>query len=253
MLTTGKFYWGTVRKCIVAFGNLFNNLTIDRLDANGVPVSSIRVPLAYAPKQKFLARIDQLSNPAEERNVEVVVPRMAFEMIGLEYDGPRRISLMQQNRVVNTTATNLSTQYSPAPYNIQINLYVYVKNTDDGLQIIEQILPFFNPDFNLKLKAIPDLDIKTDIPIILEGVSFEDNYEGEFTETRKIIWTLTFTLKTNFYGPTARQSLIRSVAATIYSDAELSNVTGTYNVTVDPATAVPGDSIGFTETFEGFE
>lgn len=223
------------------------------MDSTGNPVSSIRVPMAYASKQKFLARIDQLAGPAEDRNVEVVVPRMAFEMVSLEYDGTRRLSLMQQNRVVNTTVTNLSTQYSPAPYNIQINLYVYVKNTDDGLQIIEQILPFFNPDFNLTLKAIPDLDIKTDIPIILDSISFDDNYEGDFTETRKIIWTLSFTLKTSFYGPTARQSLIRSVNASVFSNPDMSNLTGTYNVTVDPPTAVPGDTIGFTETFEGFE
>jgi len=252
-MLNNKFYWGTIRKCIVAFGNMFNNITIDRLDENNVPQKSIRVPLSYAPKQKFLARIDQISGPAEERKVEISLPRMSFEMIGINYDSARRISLMQQNRVVNSTSTTLTTQYSPTPYEIKVNLYVYTKNIEDAHQIIEQILPYFNPEFNLTVKAVPDLDLKHDLPIILDNVTFEDNYEGSLIEQRKIIWTLSFTLKTNFYGPSSKQGFIRKAITDVYNNKELSNLHGTYSVEVSPSTAQPGDTnITLVETFEGF-
>lgn len=250
MLNTGNFYWGTIRKCIIAFGNLFNNIEIDRLNSSGSINKTIRVPLAYAPRQKFLARIDQLPNP-EERNVQVVLPRMSFELIRIEYDSTRKLGATQQNRYV-TGGNNLSTQYVPVPYNIYINLYVYSKNSDDALQIVEQILPYFNPDFNLTIKAVPDLNIKHDIPIILENIDFSDTYDGEFTERRAIVWTLSFVMKTNFYGPATKQGVIRSAKVNYFSDAQLSNLMGTYTVTTN-ANVYPGNTVVFVETFEGFD
>ena len=181
MLNAGKFYWGTIRKSIVAFGNLFNNIAIDRRDGTGAVIQTLRVPLAYAPKQKFLARI--AAQPQSfEQSFQTYLPRMGFEMTGLQYDPGRRISLVQQNRALNGSSTStLNAQYAPSPYNVSMVLYAYVKNQDDGLQIIEQIMPYFNPDFNLTINAVPALNIKNDLPIILDSINYEDEYEGDFT------------------------------------------------------------------------
>ena len=130
---------------------------------------------------------------------------------------------------------------SPTPYNVGITLYVYSKNQDDGLQIIEQILPYFNPDFNLSLKALPDLNIVNDLLIELDNISYDDEYEGDFSQRRAIIWTLNFTMKLNFFGPINRQGIIKSVNTEIFNTADMSNITVSYNVTVDPFTAVPGE------------
>jgi len=247
-----KFYHSTIRKSIVAFGNLFNNIYLDRRDANGNVIQTIKVPLAYAPRQKFLARIDAISDSLTRSDIQVILPRMAFEMLSIEYDPSRRVSLVQQNRAVNNTNTTVNNQYAPSPYNVQVALYAYVKNQDDGLQILEQILPYFNPDFNLSLNAIPQLGIKNDLPILLTDISYQDDYEGDFEQRRAIIWTLNFTLKLNFYGPINRQGIIRSVNVNTFSNPELSNQISSYNVTVDPTGANQGNVINFVETFEDF-
>lgn len=246
-----KFYWGTIRKAVVAFGNLFNNIYIDRLNNSGEVIQTLKVPLSYAPRQKFLARIEAEPTLPNER-FQVLLPRMGFEMVGVQYDPNRRISIVQQNRAINNTATTLNSQYAPSPYNIDVNLYAYVKNQDDGLQILEQILPYFNPDFNLTLNAMPDLGIKNDLPILLNNISYEDQYEGDFLTRRSIIWTFSFTLKLNFFGPINRQSVIRSTTVSTFSNVDLTNQQSRYNVTVDPTTAVKGDDIDFVESFEDF-
>jgi hypothetical protein len=246
-----RFYWGTIRKAIVAFGNMFNNINVERRDADGNIVQILKVPLSYSGKSKALARIQQRPN-VDDRNVQIIVPRMAFEMATLSYDVNRKISPLQQNRAVNTTSTTLNSQYAPTPYNITVQLYVYVKNQDDGLQIIEQILPYFNPDYNLTIKSIPQLNIKNDLPILLESVTFEDNYEGDFDDRRTIIWTLSFTMKLNFYGPVNKQGIIKKVISNTYNDSALSQKINTITVTPDPLSAKPGDDIGFTDTFEDF-
>jgi T4-like virus Myoviridae tail sheath stabiliser len=251
MLNNAKFYWGTIRKCIVGFGNLFNNIEIQRLNANGSINKSLRVPLAYAPRQKFLARIDQLPNP-EERNVQITLPRMSFELLGIEYDSTRKLSFVQKNSAVNSTNNTLTTQYVPVPYNIRINLYIYSKNSDDALQIVEQILPYFNPDFNLTVKAVPELSITHDIPVILNNIDFSDSYDGEFTERRAIIWTLSFTLKTNFYGPSTKQGIIRTAKVNYWNNAPLTNSLGNYEVTTN-ANVYAGNTVIFLETFEGLD
>ena len=246
-----RFYWGTIRKAIVAFGNMFNNINVERRDADGNIIQILKVPLSYSGKSKALARIQQRPN-VDDRNVQIIVPRMAFEMSTLSYDFNRKISPLQQSRAVNASTTTIDAQYAPTPYNINVQLYVYVKNQDDGLQIIEQILPYFNPDYNLTMKAIPQLNIMNDLPIILDTVSFEDNYEGEFDDRRTIIWTLSFTMKLNFYGPVNKQGIIRKVVTSTYNDSALSQKQTTITVEPDPLTAKPGDDIGFIDTFENF-
>jgi hypothetical protein len=247
-----KFYWQTIRKSIVAFGNMFNNIHIDRTNSDGAVTQTLRVPLAYAPKQKFLARI--AAQPQSfEQSFETYLPRIGFEMTGIQYDPSRRVSLVQQNRALNgTSTTTLNSQYAPTPYNIAMTLYVYTKNQDDGLQIVEQILPYFNPDYNLTLNAIPAMGIKNDLPIILDSVNYEDEYEGDFSQRRAIIWTLSFTMKLNFYGPINNRGIIKTTNVKTFSDAALSNQQTSYTASVDPNTAVPGDDIAIIDNFEDF-
>ena len=251
MLNAGKFYWGMIRKSIVAFGNLFNNIAIDRRDGTGAVIQTLRVPLAYAPKQKFLARI--AAQPQSfEQSFQTYLPRMGFEMTGLQYDPGRRISLVQQNRALNGSSTStLNAQYAPSPYNVSMVLYAYVKNQDDGLQIIEQIMPYFNPDFNLTINAVPALNIKNDLPIILDSINYEDEYEGDFTARRAIIWTLNFTLKLNFYGPINAQSLIRTATINSFNNPDMTGKIQTYTAAID-AGLVPGDDLGITDSFDDF-
>ena len=245
-----RFYWGTIRKAIVAFGSMFNNITIQRTDANGNVVQLQKVPLSYSPKQKFLTKIRQQPD-VDTQNVQVLLPRMGFEMISLDYDPNRKISPIQQSRTINSS-TAANAQYAPTPYNINVILYVYAKNQDDGLQVIEQILPYFNPDYNLTIKAVPQLNIKNDLPIILSSIGFEDDYEGDLTTRRSIIWTLSFVLKLNFYGPVSKQGIIKKTTSNIFNDAELTSQQQIITVQPDPVTANVTDSFGYIENFEDF-
>ena len=245
-----RFYWGTIRKAIVAFGSMFNNITIQRTDANGNVVQLQKVPLSYSPKQKFLTKIRQQPD-IDTQNVQVLLPRMGFEMISLDYDPNRKISPIQQSRTINSSSA-ANAQYAPTPYNINVILYVYAKNQDDGLQVIEQILPYFNPDYNLTIKAVPQLNIKNDLPIILSSIGFEDDYEGDLTTRRSIIWTLSFVLKLNFYGPVSKQGVIKKTTSNIFNDRELTSQQQIITVQPDPVTANVTDSFGYIENFEDF-
>ena len=247
-----RFYWGTIRKAIVAFGNMFNNITIERKDAAGNVVQLQRVPLAYSPQQKFLAKIKQQPN-VDNTNFQVILPRMGFEMVSLDYDPNRKISPMQQSRTINSS-TSASAQYAPTPYNINVLLYIYAKNQDDGLQIIEQILPYFNPDYNLTIHAIPELSINNDLPIILTSIGFVDDYEGDMTTRRAIMWTLSFVMKLNFYGPVSKQGIINRVITNTFGDAALTSQQSRIIVegTGDLANTIPDGNVTYLSTFEDF-
>lgn len=247
------WYWGTTRKAIVAFGNLFNDIYIVRRDAAGNVAQRFKVPLAYAPRQKMIARIEQQPNLDDAQSL-VILPRMSFEILGLQYDPARKVSPIQSNRaILSNDPAKISQQYAPTPYNISINLYVYAKNQDDGLQIIEQILPYFNPDFNLSLKAIPQLNIVNDLPVILDNVTYEDEYDGDFAVRRAIIWTFSFTVKINYYGPAQQSGIIRRVIANMFTDVELTQNLTSYTATVTPNDALPNSDFEFNETFTDFE
>jgi len=245
-----KFYHSTIRKAIISFGNLFNNMYVDRRNANGEAIQTLKVPLSYAPKQKFLSRIIAITEADVKKDVQVILPRMAFEMLSIGYDPNRRVSYVQQSRKISSR-TQAETQYAPSPYNINVALYIYAKNQDDGLQILEQILPYFNPDFNLSITAIPELDIQNDLPIVLEDISYDDQYEGEFTQRRAIIWTLSFTVKLNFYGPITKQGLIQFAKVNFFNDEALEEGIQKYSVTAN-ANQVSGNVTSFIETFEDF-
>lgn len=253
MFDKGRFYWSTIRRAIVAFGNMFNNIDIARLDANGQVIQTLRVPLSYAPRQKFLARIAAMPS-VDERNIQVNLPRMSFEMTGLQYDFNRKTSFIQQNRTIDNTGSFANTQYIPTPYNIGVNLYLYVKNQDDGLQVIEQILPYFNPDYNLTFRSIPELGLKNDMMIVLDNISYEDQYEGDFSVRRAIVWTLSFTVKLNFYGPITKTGIIRRVNANIFDDQAFTANVESYVAEINPfgANILDTSNISIVENFTEF-
>lgn len=242
------FYHNITRKAIVAFGVMFNNLQIRRKAADGDTLQTLRIPLSYAPKSKMLARI--VDTPvAEQKQYNVLLPRMSFEVVGFEYDGQRKINSMNPIKVTQNE-TQAKRVYGPTPYNLTINLYAYSKNQDDGLQIFEQIVPAFNPDFSVTVNYIPELGIKHDLPIILNSVSYEDDYEGDLTTRRMIIWTYTFTLKLYYYGPVERQSIIRTAIASVFNDPDLAEKLDKYTITTDPADALPDDDFEFIKTVD---
>ena len=251
-----QFYHETVRNVIVAFGTMFNNIQIVRKDNSGTVTQTMKVPLAYGPKQKFLTRLDQ--DPSLSAATAITLPRLGFEIGALTYDSARKLNRVQKFKKVKSSSSNaskLDTQYMPVPYNMDITLYAMAKNSDDALQIVEQILPFFQPDYTLTLNDMADMGIKRDVPIILNDVSYEDNYQGDFESRRAIIYTMAFTTKFYLYGPVTSTSVIKTVQVDQFSD--LPAVTPTreqrYTVTPNPASADADDDFGFSETSSFFQ
>ena len=189
------FYHQTSRKMVVAFGSLFNNIEVRRTDSSDAVTEVIKIPLSYGPKDKMLVRISQ--DPSLNPNVALTVPRMGFELTSMTYDGARKLNTMGRN--VKKGTTGLKKQYNPVPYNWDFSLYVFVKNAEDGTQILEQILPFFTPDFTVTMTLISGMTVKMDIPLVLNSVTSEDSYEGDFATRRSIIWTLSFLMKGFLY------------------------------------------------------
>jgi len=189
------FYHQTSRKMVVAFGSLFNNIEVRRTDSSDAVTEIIKIPLSYGPKDKMLVRISQ--DPSLNPKVALTVPRMGFELTSMTYDGARKLNTMGRN--VKKGTTGLKKQFNPVPYNWDFSLYVFVKNAEDGTQILEQILPFFTPDFTVTMTLISGMTVKMDIPLVLNSVTSEDSYEGDFATRRSIIWTLSFLMKGFLY------------------------------------------------------
>ena len=251
------FYHKKIRNTVIAFGTIFNNVNIKRLDSSGNPLQNIKVPLSYSPKEKFLARLDaQQDLTGDDSKVAITLPRMSFEITGYSYDATRKLNKNQKITKVTTNAdtTKLNNQYMPVPYNVNFSLNVYTANSDDGLQIIEQILPFFQPDYTVTM--ILDntyMDTKRDIPFVLENVSYDDSYTGTLTSLRRIIYTLQFTAKIYLYGPISQSAVIKKVSADLYSDTD-SNAPRVERVTVqpNPTSADKDDDYTYTTTLEFF-
>lgn len=239
------FYFSTLRKYVTLFGTLFNNIYIIRTDAQGNETAYIRVPITYSPKEKMLARLN--ADPNIDRQIATLpLPLMAFEMTDIQYDPNRKLNTV--NRLVKKDTTNpdiLKYQYTPVAYNIGFKLYVYVKNAEDGTKIIEQILPYFTPDWTTTVKLIPEMDVKMDIPVILEKVSQEDSYDGSFDKRRALIWTLDFTLKGYVYGPVKTSKIIKYTNTVFYvATGDLKAAVGNTNpamyITVQPGLTANG-------------
>ena len=250
------FYHKKIRNTVIAFGTIFNNVNIKRLDSSGNPLQNIKVPLSYSPKEKFLARLDaQQDLTGDDSKVAITLPRMSFEITGYSYDATRKLNKNQKITKVTTNAdtTKLNNQYMPVPYNVNFSLNVYTANSDDGLQIIEQILPFFQPDYTVTMIEDRTMDTKRDIPFILNSVDYEDSYTGSLTSMRRIIYTLSFTAKVYLYGPISTSAVIKKVSADLYSDTG-SNAPRVERVTVqpNPTSADKDDTYTYTTTLEFF-
>ena len=227
------FYNEIIRKNIVAFGTLFNNISLKKIDpSDGTTVlEEEKVPLAYGPKSKFLTRLEQ--NPDVDRKVAVTLPRLYFEMTGITYDPARKTSPLQKYRtVINDDGTEVKEQYVPVPYNIEFELGVIAKSQDDGLQIIAQILPYFQPAFNITLNMIPEMNEKRDVSIIMNGINYDDAWDDSFLERRYITWSFTFTAKSYLYGPFDQASAIKK--AIIYEGIKAEVPQRTTKVTYTP-------------------
>ena len=250
-----QFYHETMRKVVVAFGTIFNNINIVRTNSSGAVTQSMKVPLAYGPKQKFLTRLRE--DPNLNKKVSLTLPRIGFEISGISYDTSRKLNSIQKLKKVNSSSDGktVSSQFMPVPYNMDFELYVMAKSSDDALQIVEQILPFFQPDYTITLNDNTAMGTTRDVPIVLSGVTYEDSYDGDFTERRVIMYTLSFTSKFYLYGPVTDQKVIKSVQVDQYTDMPVNapKREQRYTVAPSPASADADDNFGFNETTSFFE
>jgi len=250
----GHFYNEGMRKMTIAFGQIFNNIQIKRKDSSGAVVQSIKVPLAYAPKEKFLVRLDQQPS-LSEREFAITLPRLGFEISGIEYDASRKLTKVQKFKHIkdNIDGKVLNYNYMPVPYNISYQLYCFTATAEGGLQIVEQILPYFQPDYTVTINVIPELGIKRDVPIILNSVNYEDSYSGDFESRRAVIYTLGFTAKTYLYGPASTQKVIKETQSDLHTDLPTSTREERIIVTPNPTSADANDDFGFTTSITFFQ
>ena len=237
----------TLRKYIIYFGTLFDNVYITRENNTGETVSTMKVPLNYGPKEKYLARLE--GNPDLQRPIAITLPRMSFEMTGIMYAPERKI--VTTNKIVYIDPVEgVKYQYAPVPYDILFSLSIMVKNAEDGTRIVEQILPYFTPQWTSTLNILPEMDYKLDVPVILNNVSMEDTYEGNFETRRAIIWTLDFTMKGQLFSPTIQPNagasgnqfnagLITQAITNVIAQA--SNEDATTTITVTPGLDANGN------------
>tara|TARA_S200000501_G_C20839046_1_gene750736 strand:- start:1047 stop:1805 length:759 start_codon:yes stop_codon:yes gene_type:complete len=247
------FYHESLRKVVVAFGTIFSNIIIHRTKSDGTVEQSIKVPLAYSPKEKFITRLEQQPD-ISNREVAITLPRMGFEIAGINYDSGRKLQKMGKFRAEKSSQNKaMDYQYNPVPYNISFNLYSFTATAEAGLQIVEQILPYFQPDYTVTINTIPSLGIKRDVPIILNSVNYEDNYDGAYTTRRSVNYTLGFTAKTYLYGPIYTKKVIRQTQADLYTDTK-SGTTKEERIIVvpNPSNANADDDFGFTTTITNY-
>ena len=249
------FYNEGLRKLTIAFGQLFNNIVLQNTSSTGAVTKRIRVPLAYAPKEKFIVRLEQQANLQSDREVSITLPRLGFEITGLSYDSSRKLNKMNKTIRVKNNEEGKKTNfnYTPVPYNINFSLYSFTATAENGLQIIEQILPFFQPEYTVTMNVVPELSLVRDIPIILNSVNYEDTYNGEFTQRRAVIYTLSFTAKTYLYGPMSNQKVIKTAQSDLGASTD-SPLTRDERIIVvpNPTTADADDDFGFTTTLSFF-
>ena len=259
-----QFYNQAVRKTVISFGTLFNNIELKKI-VDGQVMEVEKVPLAYGPKQKFLYRLQ--GNPTDGKKVAITMPRMYFEMTGIDYDASRKTPATQKYKtVINDEGKEVRTQYVPVPYNISFEVGILAKSQDDGLQILEQILPFFQPSFSMSLKFIPDMDEVRDVAVVLNNVDFDDDWEDDFSTRRSITYSMQFTCKSYIYGPYTKADVIRKsrIIETIgdtnvnkrhaeltYTPKAKTDINQDGQVTAaDDALVTADDDFGFNEGFE---
>ena len=246
-MLSGPYYFGLIRKYVILMGTLVNNIRIIRTDKSGNITEILKVPVTYAPKDKMLARVIQ--DPTLDRqSATPPLPLISFEIGEMKYDATRKLNTVGRSTVKSTDKDKFNYQYNPVPYNINFKVYVYAKNADDGTKIIEQILPYFTPDWTTTVNLIPEMEIIMDIPILLNNIHYEDKYDGEYKDRRSIIWTLDFVLKGYLYGPVKSAGVIKFVETNFYipsvADGKLSDAVGNTHVaervTVQPGLTIDG-------------
>ena len=223
----GNYYYHQIfRKSIIAFGTVFNNILVKRKDPSRKDAESLesyKVPIQYGPTQKYLAMIAAEPTP-ERQSMQISLPRISFEIKGLNYDAGRKLVPTQFSRTVPKKGDDAEgkgvqySQYLPVPYNLEIEMSIMSKNQDDGLQVLEQILPHFHPSLNVSIVVIDETHEERDIAIVLNGVGYTDDYEGDYTTRRTLVWTLNFTVKTYLFGPVSASKDIRKVTLDYRSD-----------------------------------
>lgn len=201
------YYHQTIRKCVAVFGSLFNNISIVRRDENGVEIKRLLVPIAYGPRERYLGRT--IENPELNRDYAIDLPRVCFEISSIRYDGTRKLNTMHKNIKKEGAETgDVRRVFTPVSYLLGVDLHIMAKFIDDANQILEQILPFFTPDYTVTVNSIPELELLDDMPIVLNGVSMQDNYESDWMERRNVIYTLNYEVKTLFYGPVKDDKIV---------------------------------------------
>ena len=251
------FYHSKTRKAVALFGRLFNDIYVVRKNSTGAAISTVKVPLSYAPKQKFLDRITEQANLDTDQKVAVKLPRMSFEITGIQYDPSRQLA-KTTNFTQTGSSSSLRNKFNVyTPYIISFSLSVYAKNQDDALQVVEQIIPYFNPQYTLTIKPFPNdyPNVKEDIPITITGVDFADEFEGALEQRRTIIYTITFDMKLSYYGNIASKGVItKSIPKLDINDNAISDSDYlTIEITPDPLIRADSD-YGFNEVYTyGFE
>ncbi len=248
-----QFYHETIRKVIVSFGTMFNDIQLVRKDNDGNISQTMKVPLAYGPREKFLVRLREDVDLTKQ--VAISLPRIGFEIRNLSYDPTRKLNRVQKFKTVKgSAAKQLDTQYMPVPYNLELELYVMAKQSDDALQIVEQILPYFQPDYTITIRDLGG-GTKRDVPVILNSISYEDNYEGDFEQRRALIYTLSFNAKFYLFGPVSSAKVIKTVQVDQYTDMpdKSPKREQRYTVTPKPTTADADDDFGFNETVSFYQ
>ena len=242
------FYNKNIRNIVILFGTVFNDISIRRVTSAGVVAEEIKVPIAYGPAEKFLVRLREATDISKGK-VGLTLPRMSFEFTAINYDSTRKLTTTKQFKAVHATDdTKLKREYTPTPYNFDFTLSVMVKNSDDGTQILEQILPYFTPEYHVTMNEMSALGIKRDIPIIFTGLSTEDSYEGDFMTRRALIHTLSFVVQGFLYGPTSDMGIIRTVDVNKYNTTASTSKLSNTQVTPNPVTADLDDDYGYTTT-----
>jgi len=212
-----RFYHQTTRRYVALFGTLFNDIQISRKDNSGQTIQTMKVPIHYAPMEKILARIEQ--DPGLNNPTAMTLPRMSFEITNMSFAPERKLtSLTKNNKVIQNDGNTKISQFVPAPYDLEFQLNVMTKHTEDGLKIIEQIMPFFKPEFTASVKLVDEMDMYFDVPVILSGITMSDEYEGDFTQRRVLNWTLNFTVKAYYFGPVSNKKVIKFVETNTYED-----------------------------------
>jgi len=245
MLGNDEQYNSIIRNYVIAFGSIFNDITIVRRNSDDTIKKSIKVPLSYGPSEKFMALIH-----GDDKTIEL--PRIAFEITSMQYDGERKLSKISGYTHKETTTSKTFIEH-PVPYDIDIDLFIMVKNADDGTQILEQILPYFTPTFNIPIKELSDDSLVRDTPLVLNVVSLEDDYDGDFFTKRAIIWTLGFTLKGYLYGNAKEKNVIRVSGSGVGSSTDDTTNYSDQSTTPLQSDQLSSDDYGFAEDVTNYE